>query len=218
MKLSKQERGVPTTRNIRITECQLTSDEKTWLEKLYYRKYPEYKSIIDEYEFDKARNKRLNNNKKFPDRGNWKPSTRSLPPSEEILLCGPSETVTLLRSTQIQSPTTSRLLTYSSMSHDRSSRICSSYVSLNHNQQQQCRDPQFYCITKIFWHKFGDKTMTFAKATKFGDAKLDHELGMWYASIDNANDSALYLIDEFSEPLTVALDIKNSFIWFLNYK
>ena len=210
MKLSRLEKLEPTTINVSICKCQLTSEEKSWLETHYYRKYPEYK---DEYEIDKARNKRLNYKMNFPTKANWKPPTRSLLPFEETLLCGPPETVTLLKRTQLRNTSTGRLLTYSSKSHEEiSSRNCSSYVCLNHNQQQQHKDPQFGCINKIFFHKFGDKTVIFAEVTKFSDTKFDTELRMWHASLAHANHSALYLIDDFSEPLTIALDTHNSFI------
>ena len=217
MKLSRPEKAEPTTINFPIGEYQLTSDENEWLDEYYLCNYPKYRDIITEYELAKARNKRIKRQSVFPSKTNWKPPMRLLSPLEETLLCGPSETATLLRRTRVQNPITGRLVTYSSMSHKENfSRVCSAYVCLNHNKQQQCEGPHFGYINNIISHRFGEKMVIIAKATKFDDAKLDTELGMWCVS-SCTTDSTLYLIDDFSEPLTVALDKKNTLIWFLNY-
>ena len=165
-----------------IGECQLTRDEKKWLETYYLGTYPEYIDIISKH---KSINKRLKHQKTDV---NCTLPTQPLLPYEEILLCGPSNTVTQLRRTQVQNKSTGCLLTYCSMLHEEnSSRVCSSYVCLNHNQQQECKYPQFGYLSKILFHRFGEKTVTFAKVIKFSKAKFHSELGMWCTPLAPTN-------------------------------
>ena len=114
-------------------------------------------------------------------------------------------------------PLNGRMVTYSSMLHEEnSSRVCSAYVCLSHNKQQ-CKDPEFGIIKQIIFHKFCEQEVTFVKVSKFGKVKLDTKLGMWCASQHITENYGLCLIEDISEPLTIALDKKDSLIWFLSY-
>ena len=198
------------------TSC-LIPEEMAWLERYYFSKYPKYNEIVSEYEIDKTRNKFKGLKGAFPSKVNWNPPMRSLLPSERDLLHGPQEAVTLLKKIQVSNPLNGRLVTYSSMLHEEKlSRVSSAYVCLSHNKQQ-CKDPEFGLIRQIILHKFCEQEVIFAKVARFSNVKLDTKLGMWCASQHITDNFDLYLIEDISEPLTVALDKKESLIWFLNY-
>ena len=96
------------------------------------------------------------------------------------------------------------------------SRVSSAYVCLSHNKQQ-CKDPEFGLIKQIIFHKFCEQEVTFVKVARFSNVKLDINLGMWCASQHITDNYDLCLIEDISEPLTFALDKKDSLIWFLSY-
>lgn len=45
--------------------CELNGDEQTWMHNHYMRSIPQYNSLLDEYNAEKARNKRLKSMKFF---------------------------------------------------------------------------------------------------------------------------------------------------------
>lgn len=218
MKLSRSEKMESARIKLHCGEISyLTTEEMAWLEKYYFTKYPKYNEIVKQYEIDKTRNKFKELKKAFPSKANWKPPMRTLLPLERDLLHGPTEAVTLLRKIQVSNPLNGRLVTYSSMLHEEKlSRVSSAYVCLSHNNKQ-CKNPEFGLIRQIFFHKFCEQEVTFVKVAKLSNVNLDTKLGMWCASQYITDNFDLCLIEDISEPLTVALDKKDSLIWFLSY-
>lgn len=95
MKLSKlQIMELDHTQAISVGVSQLNSDKQKWIA---FKNYPEYNSIVKEYENDKTKNKKLKCPQDFPSRGKWKPSYRQFASHEQDLLCGPSPNITLLK-------------------------------------------------------------------------------------------------------------------------
>ena len=84
----------------------------------------------------------------FPSQENWKPPARELLPDEKELLLGPSKSVSMLKRLQMRAMTTGRWITYSASKYEQSSRVSSSYVSLNLVENRIGQ------ITRIFSHTF----------------------------------------------------------------
>lgn len=197
----------------------LNSEETTWIDQFYLLNNSKYKFLVDEYEKEKRRNRRLKSMQVFPSREQWVPSSQSLEQSNHKLLHGPKPGITLVKRVQLRATSTGRLITYSSASFEdgKRSRISSSYVCINHKHHTKV--PQFGHIKRIFSHEFGDQSTLFAEADVFDSAQFDAELKMWFTQLHpKANHLELFPLKVFSEPLAIAIDEKNSFIWFLNYQ
>ena len=183
------------------------------------RNNSQYQSLVDDYEKEKSRNQRIKFVEVFPSRKHWIPSFRSLLPSDHKLLHGPAPDITVLKRVQFRVPNTGRLITYCSAPFEvgKRARVSSAYVCLNHQQHSEI--PQFGHIIRLFSHEFGDKSTLFAEANVFDLPQFNGELKMWFTNLDpKACESAMFPLKAFSEPLVIAVDEKNSIIWFLNYK
>lgn len=91
-------------------------------------------------------------------------------------------------------------------------------MCLNHKQLilQHPIVPEFGHIKRIFTHDFGEQKTLFAEADVFDSVQFDSDLDMWFTQLQ-VKHSALFPLDNFSEPLVIAVDKNNSFIWFINY-
>ena len=94
------------------------------------------------------------------------------------------------------------------------SRLSSAYVCVN--PSQDLNTPQFGHLRKIFSHKFGDKSVLFVEADIFNETTFGTELNMWFTKSTTVA-TALFPIEEISQPLIVALEGKSSLVWYLNY-
>lgn len=88
----------------------LTPEETAWIDGFYLQTLSEYKSLVEEYEKEKHRNRRLKFFHIFPSRENWEPLTRKLLPSEYKLLCGPAPNITVLKRVQLRDHSTGRII------------------------------------------------------------------------------------------------------------
>lgn len=196
--------------------CELSCDQHSWIHNHYMKSILHYKSLMDVYEKDKIRNKKLKKVKVFPSRDKWTPSAWSLTAFEK-LLSGPSPTVSVLRKVQQKLPGTGRWITYTST---QCKRVSSSYVCVNHNIASSCK-PIFGQITKLIVHNFVGKDTMFAELTLLDSSNFDVKLAMWCAkSVEDKEQTVLYVLQDLSQPLVVACEreiIATTCIWFLNY-
>ena len=97
MKLARKGREaqlqVPDSRV--IGEKQLQSSELKLLNKFYLAKLPEYKAITVAY--NAAMKAMPDHQNVLPSKSEWNPPGRHILPSEKQLLCGPSQTITVLQ-------------------------------------------------------------------------------------------------------------------------
>jgi len=127
------------------------------LNKFYLAKLPEYKVITVAYN---AAMKAMHDHQNVPpSKSEWNPPGRHILPSEKQLLCGPSQTITVLQKVHFPNPNTNRLMMYSSYSKSNiSSRVCYAYVCSNYQKLQPTATvPQFGFINKLFYISLVDR-------------------------------------------------------------
>ena len=206
--------------------CELNCNQLMWINNHYLKTIPQYKPLMDEYNRELTRNRRLKKFKVFPSKHNWTPSDRCLTALEKELLNGPSPTIKVLKKVQLKVPGTGRWVTYNTRTQCMrpSPRVSSSYVCVNHSIAGTCR-PKFGIITKLILHNFIGRDTLLAEIRLLGSSKFDAELAMWYAKCVEDKEQLqigydLYALQDVSEPLVVACEKENittTCIWFLNY-
>ncbi len=151
---------------------------------------------------------------KFPSKDKWKPPARELSSDEQELLLGPSKSISMLKRVQMRASRTRRWITYSTGQYEQSSRVSSSYVSLNRVRDET---PQFGRIIRIFTHTFAKCATIFLEVSLFNAPTFDNDTSMWSVPLPLGPTTCITSILDISQPLVVAREDDNNTLWFLNY-
>ena len=191
----------------------LTPNEMEHLNSYYLKKLPKYAAIMDEYEKEKQRSITSRRKSTFPSKEKWKPPARELSPDEQELLLGPSKSISVLKRVQMRTSRTRRWITYSTGQYEQSSRVSSSYVSVN---QVGDGAPQFGRIIRIFSHTFTTCATIFLEISLFDAPVFDNDTSMWSVPLISRT-TTITSVQDISQPLVVAREDDNNTLWFLNY-
>ena len=190
---------------------KLESDEMKALESLYQKIDPDYGTLVSVYELEKKSARKAHRIKAFPPLSGWESGDYVLSQDQLELRCGPSNSVTDLR-TYTHKDDHGRYIKYAVINSAK--KTASSCVSLRLDSVLSQGEMKFGQITRIFQHVFNKKMYTLVKLQWFCDVELDRQAGLYFSSKTTVSTYQVVPIKDLSKPLVHAIDGHK--IWFLN--
>ena len=169
----------------------------------YKHSIVEYSDIVQDH------NKECKRGRKKENKSLWNPPGRKLGSNERPLLSVPPSSTTFFNKLSLRDPVSNRVICYNIRPIGKINKSDSSFVYLKDDSGYL--HSQIGSIVSLFAHTFTE-TYYWAEVDLYSQACRDSDCGILFTSSCTMRD--IFLLDNLSYPLTVALDNDN--YWFLD--
>ena len=187
----------------------LSSDLKCLLHKFYQTKFPEYGTLVQRYNSERAKAASRHCLRQFPFIPNWVPQTGPMLSHNDIIMCkGPTSVIKMLKYHKYQDGHHRTILLGSERSEQDGSSCRNSYVAANLSSA----NTRFGRVQFLFSHVFCSVTTVFAFLTRYDGPFPDPESGLSFACIpsrDHPRSNPIVCVSQLSKPYVTAQDDMN---------